>query len=173
MVDVQIFGSTMLSLIAVLIGLFGSDAIFFWVQEGARWKSVLIYTPLTWLSASVCVAAMLDRWGTTPGKILFGLRVRSATVEPVSFGRAFRREALLLVYGVCFTIPVANLFGLVSSFNAVEEGRRTRWDEKTDLFVEARSVSGGWPIAGIVLGTVIVIGSWVWHIVEVVIAAAR
>jgi uncharacterized RDD family membrane protein YckC len=164
-IDVQLFGGAILFVVAALIGLFASDAVFLWVAEEARWKSMLIYGPLSWILTGIAVAPLLAWKGITPGKLLFGLRVIAADGRPLGLGRALRREAMLLVWGIGFALPLLNLAAGISSFQQVEGGAPARWDAHTALTVEARRVAG-WQLAGVILGTILVVVSLAWSLVE-------
>nr|WP_294810550.1 RDD family protein [uncultured Sphingomonas sp.] len=164
-IDVQLFGGGAFIGIGILAGLFASDAVYFWLIDEARWKSLLILTPLSWMIAAIIVAMLLTWKGTTPGKLLFGLRVTPADDRPLSLGRAIQREALLLFWGIGFALPLLNLLAGITSFRHVETGEQARWDKAAVLVSEARAVAG-WQLVGVIVGTVLVIAALAWSLVE-------
>ena len=64
-----------------------------------------LYVPLMLLAEAV----LLHRFGTTPGKALFGLRVVRDDGSPLSWGQAFRRCGIL----ACILLPVEVLMVLL------------------------------------------------------------
>lgn len=93
--------------------------------------------PVFWLGMLVLEALLLCTWGTTPGKALFRLRVR--TMDPsrpgqggkLGFGRAFARALLVFVLGMGMMFSILPIFAML--FSRWQLGRRgiTAWDIQT------------------------------------------
>lgn len=168
-IDVELFSVLVLGLAGVLIGFYAPDPIYFWVIEEARWKDLLVYSPLSWIIGAIAVA-MLLRWaGTTPGKFIFGLRVVPADDRPLTFRRLARREALLLVWGIAFAIPLLSFIAAVASFVRLQDGRQSFWDEETGLIVEGRHLTG-LTLVGVTAGGLLVAGLILWGLVERIVS---
>lgn len=165
MIDVQLIGGGVLALAGLLIGIIGPDPLFQWVIDESRWKQLLIYGPLMWLIAGLAVAMLLAWKGTTPGKLLFGLRVRSANDLPVTLNRAVSREASLFVSGIGLGLPLLSLIAAITSYSQVDKGQRPAWDERTDMIVEGKRITG-WLRARMIVGFVIIVILLGWGAIE-------
>ncbi|WP_326523117.1 RDD family protein [Sphingomonas sp.] len=165
MIDVMVFGQIPLMVVALLVGIFAPDPVFEFVVEESRWKSMLIYGPLMWALSILSTAALIAWRGRTIGKWMFGLRVVPNDGVPTSYGRALRREGWLLIWGIALAIPLLSLAALIRSYQEIETGERSTWDEKTDLVVEARAIRGaGW--IGVIVGGTVVLGWLTWGLVS-------
>ncbi|MBN8819227.1 MAG: RDD family protein [Sphingomonas sp.] len=170
LIDVYVFGELTLGIAGLMIGLWGPDWLFDWVTDDQQWKQLLVWSPLLWICATPMIATVISWKGTTPGKWLFGLRVVGD--GPIRFGAAFRRECLLLFWGIGLALPLLNLVMAIRSFSEVEPTGVARWDEATGLRVEARTITG-WRIVGVVIGTVLVVTALLAGIFLRILSAAN
>lgn len=154
-IDAYLFGETILGIVGILIGIFGSDWLFYWVTEENQWKQLLVWTPLMWIVAAPVIAACVAWKGATPGKLLFGLRIVGHDGTR-SYAAALRREAMLLIWGIGLGIPLLSLAMLVRSYSEVEPAGIAKWDASSGLRVEEAPIKG-WRLAGVVVGTAIVL----------------
>lgn len=76
-------------------------------------------------------AFMLNRWGATPGKWLYGLSVYSENGCKLSYADAQTREWRVLAEGYGFGIPGWSAWRLYKSYRAYQE-----WDTEWDTFCE-------------------------------------
>lgn len=67
-------------------------------------------------------------WGTTPGKLIFGIHILNKDGSKLSLGQACRRSLLLLIFGCGFHLPFLRVFALVMSYNRCKRGEVMRWD---------------------------------------------
>lgn len=79
--------------------------VIFRVRPYRQFLSLLITYGTPFLTVLLS-AIMLRYWGTTPGKWLFGLSVRSENGDLLSFEAAFNRECGVLRYGYGFGLPI-------------------------------------------------------------------
>ena len=84
---------------------------------------------------------LLSRWGTTPGKALFGLRLERADGGRLRYDEAFRRTGAVLWRGLGWELPIYSLYRLYKSYTAYEVGELS-WDTELDVVWEARP--GSW-----------------------------
>lgn len=111
---------------------------------GATIKFVLVFgfmvllLPVRIVLDTLLNAALLSWTSTTPGKWLCGVRVVSKNGERITFGRALRREAEVLIAGCGLWFPLVNIvaFG-VNGMELLNEGE-TSWDRRRDLVVVQR-----------------------------------
>lgn len=74
---------------------------------------------------------LLSTWGTTPGKALFGLKVRRMDGGKLTWSEAVRRLAGVYTKGLFLNIPLVRLYFLWRSYKACREGEPLEWEEGT------------------------------------------
>lgn len=165
LVDLYLSGGLLLVLAGFMVGLAGPDWLYDFVVQGGRWVQVLVLAPLSWILSAPIVAVLLAKFGTTPGKLLFGLRVAPTDGIAATLPRLMKRELYMLIWGVGLGIPLISFVTVVTSFETVNKGEPARWDAATGLAVEARRVAG-WQLVGVIVGTVVVLGLKLWGHLE-------
>jgi uncharacterized RDD family membrane protein YckC len=94
------------------------------------------------LSVSLFLESLLlSSWGTTPGKWLMGVKVRTEAGEKLSFPAAAKRWLLVFVIGRGLGIPIVSLITLFRAAEDLQEEGITTWDEMMDLTVTRRQVN--------------------------------
>lgn len=88
--------------------------VIFRVRPYRQFLSLIIAYGTPFLSVLLS-AIMLRYWGTTPGKWLFGLSVRSENGDLLDFEAAFTRECGALRYGYGFGLPIYRVVRLIIS----------------------------------------------------------
>lgn len=73
-------------------------------------------------------AGLLATVGTTPGKWLLGISIRSASGGPVSFGAAVRRGMDLYWRGMGCAVPPISLFTMITAESRLSVNGQTTWD---------------------------------------------
>ena len=71
---------------------------------------------------------LLRFFGTTPGKAIFGIRIRNAQGEKLSLSQGFRRVGLIFVYGYGCSIPILNIVRHVKSYKQCKIDGFMLWD---------------------------------------------
>ena len=84
-------------------------------------------------------SALLATWGTTPGKWLFGLTLRTARGTKLDFPTALRRTLKVWVRGLALGLPIVSLIALVIAYNRLKEKGETSWDAEGGFQVTRRS----------------------------------
>lgn len=95
---------------------------------------VLAFLPITFLIA----------FAQTPGKWLFGIRVRNLDGSRLGFAKALKREAWVIVRGVGFGVPLLTLIALATSYSHLKDEGRARWDEVLDCNVQHAPATWFW-----------------------------
>lgn len=106
---------------ALVLGLrftFGEGILNTLVEDYLAWGVQFLLEPL-----------LLATWGTTPGKWIFGLKVRNADGGKLTFGEAVARLAVLFRYGEGWGIPIYQLYRNYKSYRACSDGEVLPWDE--------------------------------------------
>ncbi len=73
-------------------------------------------------------ALFLCIFGTTPGKFVVGIFIKTPEGKNMSFLDALKREWAVFRYGMGFTIPIYNLVRLYKSYQIHTAGRELEWD---------------------------------------------
>lgn len=104
--------------------------------DGLPWD--LFETYLLWGIQFLVEPLLLSTWGTTPGKWIFGLQVRSSDGRKLTFGEAASRLWELFRYGEGYGIPFYNLYRNYKSFRACADGEVLPWDQSRELSYSIR-----------------------------------
>ncbi len=72
---------------------------------------------------------LLSRFGTTPGKWIFGLEVRARNGQFLSYSDAMERTGELFRHGLGWNIPIWSWYRMAKSFTACNTGETLPWDE--------------------------------------------
>lgn len=111
--------------------------------------------------------ALLIARGQTPGKWLFGIRVRDADGRRLRVGMALKRELMVWVRGVGLGVPVVSLFALVTSHAALTDDGDTPWDKALGCRVEHAPRTVLWWVRA-VLGAGVVFGMLVYSAIGMI-----
>lgn len=118
----------------------------------ADFLSSLAVTPLALAIDAVVMAAI----GTTPGKALFGIRVRAMGGSKLSFGQAILRNLGMWFFGLGLGIPIVTVVTLIVSARKLWKGDVVAWDDFGGIEVTQDGVGGLRIAFGIVLSLGIV-----------------
>jgi hypothetical protein len=107
------------------------------------WLRQWLFVPLMWLFAE---SVLLSVVGTTPGKWLFGVRVRTAANERLNFAVAMHRSFSVYLRGMGAGVPVVSLFTVLAAYNRLQAEKITTWDRDAGLRVEQGTGWLGWSL---------------------------
>lgn len=79
---------------------------------------------------------LISSSGTTIGKWLFGIRVRSKGGEKLTIGEAFQRTFSVFVQGEAFNLPIIALFTQYRQYKILEKEGITEWDKQGNIAIE-------------------------------------
>ncbi len=93
---------------------------------------ILSVNPLLWLPMLILEAWMLSTWGTTPGKMLMGIRVTAFgdDVTRLSFVRALLRSCMVFCFGMGLMIPQILIIMLTWQFWMLRRRGISSWDAR-------------------------------------------
>jgi len=83
-------------------------------------------------------AALLAAWGTTPGKWLFGVTVRTRGGAKPDFGTAVHRSLSVWWQGMRAGLPIASLISAIRTWIRIRNYREATWDAESALVVNQR-----------------------------------
>lgn len=90
----------------------------------------------------------LHFWGYTPGKWIFGLRLRNKEGGKLTLSQGFERSLHLMRSGYGWNLPVYGLVRMIMSFNRSRNGEDCPWDEEEDyLYGKEKRRLWGLPFA--------------------------
>lgn len=92
-----------------------------------------VLTILGWLLALALEPLLLCTWGTTPGKWLLGLELRSADGGKLSFSQGLRRTWGVLWTGYGLEIPGYSLYRLYQGYKRCRENASMDYDFEEDF----------------------------------------
>jgi len=87
---------------------------------------------LAWLPFE-CVIVSLT--GSTPGKWLFGIGIRSSTGSKLPFGDSLKRYISMMIQGAGLCIPIVAFFTAIYSYGQLTSKGTTAWDKASNAVV--------------------------------------
>lgn len=87
---------------------------------------------------------LLSRFGTTPGKWLFGLRVTSPDGRKLTYAEGRERTAYLFWYGIRLNLPFFRLYRLYVSYTDEQQGKALPWEDGSEQTIRDHA---GWRFA--------------------------
>ena len=125
------------ALVLTLRFTFGDGALNTLIQSYLAWGVQFLLEPL-----------LLATWGTTPGKWIFGLKVRNADGGKLTFREAAARLSALFGYGEGWSLPGYQLYRNYKSYRACSDGEVLPWDEGLSYTIRDESGLRGLAWAG-------------------------
>ncbi len=95
-------------------------------------SALLLLVMVAWFPVE---AVLLTTLGTTPGKALFAMSVRSTDGRLLDFTAALRRSFGVWLMGLGLGIPLVSLITMLVAHDRLVNTRTTRWDEKAGSVV--------------------------------------
>lgn len=98
--------------------------------------SDILFTVVQYLAYFTAVpieAVLLHYFGTTPGKLVMGIRIENVNGGKLDFWSALYRSFGVLKDGCGFYIPGWELWKLYKSYNTASVGVRNLWDEDSEI----------------------------------------
>jgi uncharacterized RDD family membrane protein YckC len=108
--------------------------------------SILFIVPAFFAFFMIAEAVCLSNFGTTPGKALLALSVRTLSGERLSFRQAFTRTARVFVYGKGLYIPIVTAVTMLLSLRDLSQESATRWDRDRFEVVVGRMTLTRWAL---------------------------
>jgi len=125
--------------LAIFIALLSPEVFDELTEEGESGYSIFVLAVATWVPFEALLVAL---FGTTPGKLLLSIRVRSLSGGNPDFGPALRRALHVWVTGVALGIPLVNLVTMVVAHSKLTSRGTTTWDKDRFQIVHGRVGAG-------------------------------
>lgn len=102
------------------------------------WMGLIIEVIVTAGILLLIEPVLLSRFGTTPGKMFFGLRVSAESGARLKWREAFHRTWIVLKKGLGFYIPIYCLVREYKSYRDCKAGENLEWEEENMLWLNRR-----------------------------------
>lgn len=116
-----------LLLLMVIVGMRVRTNLKFWIwfiTIGSAWFMIPLEALMLWI------------FGTTPGKLVFGIKLKYYYGKRFTFAAAIRRSWLVFRYGLGFNVPIYAQYRLYKSYYECDEYPDMKWDDETDVTYE-------------------------------------
>ena len=125
----------------------------------ANWLFTLLDTAVGVLLMLLIEPVLLHFWGTTPGKWLFGLRVRAENGEKIAYRTAFARTWLVYTDGMGWYLPLWIIYKLWKNYQLCQR-EEMPWDEENGCRIVMRETKMKWyRVPAFILATALVYGA--------------
>lgn len=104
---------------------------------------------------------LLSRFGTTPGKWLFGLRVTSPDGRKLTYAEGRERTAYLFWYGIRLNLPFFRLYRLYVSYTDEQQEKELPWEDRSEQTIRDHA---GWRFAAAAALAVLLIAGGVLRV---------
>ncbi len=136
-VDVLAFKAIETVLLAGLLGSFLAPLRDMLHEPGGQSIVMLgLAVAITIFGWTVFNALFVSLLGTTPGKWLLGLSLRSGTGSRLAFSQAFAREWNMIFFGLGLGFPPATLILLILAYLRLMDKGDTAWDRRGGVIVQ-------------------------------------
>ena len=123
---------------------------FHWNQPNNLWTA-LLNTYIGWGLLFLLEPLCLHFWGTTPGKALFGISIRSETGKKLTWKEARDRTWQVFGRGCGYEIPGYDLWRRWKSYQACRDGERQPWEAGEIYEITDDKVWRCWACVGVFL----------------------
>lgn len=104
---------------------------------------------------------LLSRFGTTPGKWLFGLRVTSPDGRRLTYAEGRERTVYLFWYGIRLNLPFFRLYRLYVSYTDEQQEKELPWEDRSEQTIRDHA---GWRFAAAAALAVLLIAGGVLRV---------
>jgi len=108
--------------------------------EAIMFAKILIFALIGW---HVLEALLVNYFGTTPGKALFGIRIVTVAGERLGVAQSLTRSFFVYVFGMGLFLSVLPIIGMLFSFYWLMARGDCLWDQQMKLRVESCRLSFG------------------------------
>ena len=114
-IDYMLFSFLFILLLSYFIPAFDFDEVIFGILSLFIW--VFVETLL------------LITWGTTPGKWLLNIKIKTNDNKKPSLGLVFKRSIKVWFFGLGIGLPFITLFTLFCAYFELNKNKKTTWDQ--------------------------------------------
>jgi hypothetical protein len=152
-VDVFIFSFGSMFLLMVLLEITSPDAAR---RLGEGLDNPVVGAAISVFFWGLCEWVCLAMFGGTPGRALYGIRLRRMDGSPLGSEKAFSRAFLVGIKGLGLGIPIVALFTCLVGYNVLTKEGRSTWDADLGTRV-SHIIWSPWRVLGVVTVTAAVL----------------
>lgn len=141
MLDSLLFGTLGMVLITIVLVITSTGGADRFAAMTTGFGGLFVSSVLTFLLAFLPIAFFIA-FAQTPGKWLFGIRVRNPDGSRLGFAKALKREGWVMMRGLGFGIPLVSLGTLATSYACLKDDGYAPWDRR--LGCEVRHAPATW-----------------------------
>lgn len=139
LLDIYLNGSVMMFIFGTLfyiISPYAANDFFNLISSpGGRILDII----LTSFASLILGAFMIGIFGTTIGKLIFGIKIVDGKGKKIGITSGWKRELSVWVTGMAIGIPLISLFTMWSQKNKLEDEGSTSWDANRYVIVYRKS----------------------------------
>ncbi len=121
-----------------------------------KWNMQILGISIVPFILVIIESILLSTWGTTPGKLILGVKVRTLDGNKLSYRQSLYRSGMVLILGEAASLNnILSVFTYLLSYFRLTNMGITFWDEKGQFSVTHERIGIIRGIAAVVLGFVI------------------
>lgn len=127
-----------------IIGIIATIACtpLFILMELMNYYSLAIIIAIFSMLLSIFIeAGLLTLFGTTPGKLAFGIRVVTSENKNLTYLQSLKRCVGVWIRGLGLSIPLISFFTQLASYEKLTQEGITAWDQKGGFIVQHKEIS--------------------------------
>lgn len=125
--------------------------LLWWPPAAFDWLTFMLLGMAVLLLCLLIEPLLLSRWGTTPGKWVFSIRVTNADGTRLSLTQAMRRSDMVWAKGLGAGTPLVGQFLMAAAHYELSANAKTFWDADGDLEVRHGAIQAPRVIAALAL----------------------
>jgi len=99
-----------------------------------------LFVPFVWVFIE---AVLLCTWGTTPGKALLSIKIRTESGYKLDFINALSRSLSVWFLGMGIGFPIISLIAMIVAWIKLSKRGATSWDERAHAVVQHSPLNWG------------------------------
>lgn len=164
MIDILVFTFVFFLSLTIVLAFTSEVLLDRWVAVFEGFGGMIVSNIVSPVVAMLPIALLLAV-GQTPGKWLFGIRVRDGDGRRLGFLSALKREGIVYVRGLGLGLPLISLFTLITSHGDLKEEGITPWDKSLGLTVSHAPATWFWWVRA-TFGAILVLGISILGLIE-------
>ena len=155
MIDVMVLSTITIFVLAIFGTILvpeSTDQVLALLEDGIIG---MLLSNIVGIALALLPIMLLLAFGQTPGKWLFGIRVRDHDGKRIGWRKALHREILVWVKGMGLGIPVVTMLTMFASHSTLTDDGRTSWDKRLQCHVTHAPATVFWWIKAIIGGAIV------------------
>ncbi len=138
LLDIVLGGGAMWLIVGLILSAIDQDGSKAFLDYINKSESRIISSLLTIFLSIFPSALFVGLTRSSPGKLIFGIRVSAEDDAPIGLAIALHREFLIWIKGWGLGLPIVSLFTLINAFKGLKRDGTTSWDADLNIKVVQR-----------------------------------